>query len=234
MTATYGSGVTAGRARARARRARGSRLTATVAAAMPATATRATAIDVRSAISPISGEASRKPRRAPEENDAIPLCEPWVRSLAARNSSGNSDDRPSPATNSPQPAAAGCGAVAATTTPIAASAAPPRRVRSRPRRSVAWSPMTRPTSMPPATATNPSPAWPAGQVEAVAHHQRRPVVRRQLGEGDRHPDEEQPDEHAAGPAAPTGDLVGRGPAGGGGRAAATGPRPSSSRRARSR
>ena len=116
----------------------------------------------------------------------MPLCEPWVRSLAARNRSGNSDDRPSPVTNSPARRRAASGPASRSRTPTAASAAPPRRVRSRPRRSVTWSPTTRPTSMPPATATKPEPGLPGVEVEAVAHHQRRPVVGRQLGERDRH------------------------------------------------
>ena len=78
----------------------------------------------------------------------MPLCEPCVRSEAARNTSGNSDDRPSPVTNKPAPAAHGDGSVAASTTPTAARAAPARRVRSSPIRSVTRSPTIRPTSIP--------------------------------------------------------------------------------------
>src|SRR5687768_7252734 len=51
---------------------RGRRTAATVTPANPATTTMATATDVAPAIRPIRGEASRKPSRAPAENEAIP------------------------------------------------------------------------------------------------------------------------------------------------------------------
>ena len=154
----YDEGVTVRTTERRRAGRRGRRVAATATAADPDTSRTAVATDVRSATMPMSGEASRNPSRAPDENAAIPLCEPWVRSAAERNSSGNSDDRPRPATNRPHPAAIGAGQRRGHHDAGGGDAAPPRRVGSTPSRSVTRSPSSRPTSIPLAMATNPSPA----------------------------------------------------------------------------
>ena len=126
-----------------------------------------------------------RPRRG-----AMPECEPWVSSLAAQQGVGTAS-RPRPVMNSPMPAPTGDGTSVAATTPTAARAAPPRRVRSRPYRSVMWSPTTRPTSIPPATRRSRA-------LRRRARHRidrssaGQPTRWGSLGEGDGEADEEQP------------------------------------------
>ena len=150
------------------------------------------ATDVPLASTPIRGDAMRNPRRAPDEKAAMPECEPWVSSLAARNSSGNSDDSPRPVMNSPTPAPTGDGASVATSTPTAARAAP---AATGALQAVAVGDVVAndtPDQHPAGHGDEAQPRGARTDIETIGHQQRGPLVGGSLGEGDGEADEEQP------------------------------------------
>ena len=99
--------------------------------------------------------------------------------------------------NRPHPAATGVGSVVAITMPAAATTAPPRRVESTPS-SIGDAVAEQPAEEHPAGRRDePEPGLTLGDREAIGHHQRGPVVRRELGEGDRDPDHEEAHEDRA-------------------------------------